>query len=376
MRRQTFLSAGLLSGAMVGAGVFSLPYAFSQLGLARGVLWLTFFAWVMIVFHLMYADILLRTPGKHNFVSLAKIYLGDLGEWVGFILTVIQMVLIMVIYLILFLRFVGLIISFSNPLVELAAVLLFWLGGSLAIYAGLRQLALVEAVTSGAIAVVVALIFLYGLPNIDVAAGLQPVVGGLGLVVGPLLFALSGRAAVVELINYARKQDVKKVIVGTVITVAIFYFLFVLGVLALTGGVVSDDTVSGLVGKLPLGSIVFISLMGLLALWHAYIIIGFDINNILTVDFRWPRWLGLVVVVILPIFIYLSGWRDFFGLVSLVGGSFLAAEGIFVGTMWLKLKRHGPKTILLKGVPAWWIYLPIIVFVLVFVNQLTIQFLK
>lgn len=376
MKKQTLLSAGLLSGAMVGAGVFSLPYAFAQLGLARGILWLIFFAWVMIVFHLMYADILLRTPGKHNFVSLAKIYLGDLGEWVGFILTVVQMVLIMVIYLILFLRFVGLIISFANPLVELAAVLLFWFGGSFAIYAGLKQLALVEAVTSAAIAVVVALIFLYGLPNIDVVANLQPVAGGLGWVVGPLLFALSGRAAVVELVNYARKQDVKKVIVGTVITVAIFYFLFVLGVLALTNGVVSDDTVSGLVGRLPLGSIVFISLMGLLALWHAYTIIGFDINNILTVDFRWPRWLGLIVVVILPIFIYLSGWRDFFGLVSLVGGSFLAAEGIFVGAMWLKLKRRGSKTILLKGAPGWWIYLPIVVFALVFVNQLTIQFLK
>jgi len=335
-------------------------------------LWLIFFTWVMAIFHLLYADVLLRTPGKHNFVSLAKIHLGDLAEWLGFVLTVVQMILIMVIYLILFLRFVNLIIYFSSPLVELIAVLIFWLGGSLIIHAGLKQLALVEALTSAAIALMVVLIFLYGLLDFSGFYNLTQSGAGLALFVGPLLFSLSGRAGLVEMINYARQQDVKKVIIRTVVAVAIFYFLFAVGVLALTGGQVSDDTVSGLVGRLPWPVLIFISLMGLLALWHAYIIIGFDINNILTVDFRWPRWLGVVLVVVVPILLYLSGWRDFFGLVSLVGGSFLAAEGILVGAMWLKIRKKS-RTILLRGVPPWWVYLPIIVFVLVFVNQLMIQ---
>ena len=366
---------GLLAGVMVGAGVFSLPYAFVQLGIGRGLLWLIFFVWVMVMFHLMYADVLLRTPGKHNFVSLAKIHLGDLAEWVGVILTVIQMILIMIIYIVLFLRFVNLIIFLGNPLLELAAVLLFWLGGAMAISAGLRKLAEVEFLTTLAIGVVILLIFLWSLPGFSIDFPRLNGGAALGLLVGPLLFALSGRAAVVELVSYARKPDLKKIIIRTVVSVAAFYFLFVVAVLSLTGGIVSDDTISGLAGRLPPLLLIFISLMGLLALWHAYIMVGFDVNNILQVDLKWPKALSLLVVIVLPLLLYFVGWRDFFGLVSLVGGSFLAAEGIFVGAMWLKLQRQS-KTILLKGMPLWWVYLPIIVFVMVFVNQLAIQLVK
>lgn len=371
------LAGGLLAGAIVGAGIFSLPYAFAQVGLGRGLLLLIFFSWLMTLVNLMYADVLTHTSGKHNFVTLSKIHLGDLAEWFAVVLTVIQMILVMVIYLILALRFVSLLWQ-AGPLLQFLAVLVFWLLGSLVISFSLSRLAWVESLTTGVIGLIVLILFVWALPSFSTTNLLNLGWGGtasLWLAAGPLLFALSGRVAIAELVTYARKRNLFKIIGSTFAVMALLYFIFVLAVLAVTGGQPSDDTVSGLVGRLPLWLLLALGLMGLVSVWHAYIIVGFDINNILTVDLRWPKALGSLVVIVVPLLLYFVGWRNFFGLVSLTGGIVFALEGIFIITMWLR-HRISNRLSLLKNIPRWWVYLSLMVLVIVFVNQFATQLVQ
>ena len=81
MYRSIFLPASILSGVIIGAGMFALPFIFESVGLATGFFYLAFFAAALILVYLVYADLVVRTPGKHRFVGYARIYFGDLGFW-------------------------------------------------------------------------------------------------------------------------------------------------------------------------------------------------------------------------------------------------------------------------------------------------------
>ena len=63
------LPISMMAGAIIGAGVFSLPYVFAQVGLLSGFVFLVLAAIIVSLVHLFYADLILRTRGRHNFVG-------------------------------------------------------------------------------------------------------------------------------------------------------------------------------------------------------------------------------------------------------------------------------------------------------------------
>ena len=79
MYRRFLLPVGILSGAIIGAGVFSLPYVLHPFGTLFAGVYLGVLGLVFAVVHLLYADLALRTPGNLNFVGIARHYLGVPG---------------------------------------------------------------------------------------------------------------------------------------------------------------------------------------------------------------------------------------------------------------------------------------------------------
>src|SRR3989344_1886345 len=134
------LPGGLFAGAIVGAGMFSLPYVFARVGVGRGIAYTVIIGAIMALVYMAYADLLVKTPGKHNFVSLARMYLGDLGEWLGVALTVVTMVFVLYIYLVLAGRFMGLIMGAPAGFAGMP----LWLFGSAAVFFSLRRIAEIE----------------------------------------------------------------------------------------------------------------------------------------------------------------------------------------------------------------------------------------
>lgn len=363
--KKNFLAIGLMMGGVVGAGIFSLPYVFVQIGLGRGFFYLIALTALMIITYLMYAEVLLKTPGQHNYVSLSKLYLGNIAEIFSFLFAVITIFLVLFIYLFLAGKFIGLIWP-AAPL--LLTALPFWLLASISVFFNLKKLVEVEFVTSAAIGIIVFIIFIFSLPNFSAAVFLTYFSGLPGvsfwLPIGPLLFALAGRAAVSELANYS-KQNLKTNIIFSFIIIAIIYLLFVIGVIFLTNGLVSEDTVSGLSGFLPYFLLVIIALMGLVAVWHVYVLLGFDLYNILTADLKWPERLAGFSIVFIPLILYLINWQSFFLVVSLVGGVFAALENIFIVLMWLKMKKG--------ELSCWLAYLALAIFMVILVHELAVR---
>jgi hypothetical protein len=125
---------------------------------------------------------------------------------------------------------------------------------------------------------------------------------------------------------------------GTLVP-AIVYFAFILGIFGLSSGVVAEDAVSRLVGRISYQFLAGIGILGLLSLWSSYILIGLNVKEILFLDLGLSRKISGLLVVGFPLALYLAGFTGFITLVSFVGGLFLSLEGILIILMWLKMNK-------------------------------------
>ena len=341
--RQYLLPIGLLAGTIIGAGIFALPFVFSGVGMPWGVLYLFIAVIAFILTHLMYGDIILRTPGSHRFVGYANIYLGRLGYWFAIGATVVQMMFVLTIYVVLSASFTHILFPAASGIFPL---LVFWVLSSMGIFFSLRRLAFVEFLVTWGIVAIVAFLFAYALPQLDLLRWnfSVPLAATAFLPLAAILFSLSGRVAIPSLVALAPSHvpRLRRVIVWGTFLPAIVYAIFVFGVLALSP-VVSDDAVSGLLVALPHWLSLSIGVLGVLSLYSSYIVVGLDVKNILRFDLRLSSWLSGALVVVSPMILYAVGFQNFIQLVGLIGGIFLGVEGICIVLMWRCLPRptHG-----------------------------------
>jgi len=365
MRKKLFTPAWLLAGAIIGAGIFALPFVFEKAGTLTGLIYLAVFEFVFVLVHLMYADIIAKTDladgtlanteSRHYFSGYARIYFGKFGFWLAVFSSVFGLFLTLVAYLALSASFLNLIFPSSFNVLN---IVIFWFLGSVAIFLGIRKMSFLELfITSGVIFVSI-LVFIFGAADFGRIISM-PVFNlkNFFLPYGVILFALSGRVAIPAVINYFKKtnQSVsgagKSIILGTLIP-ALVYALFVFGVLGLSG-IVSEDAVSGLIGVASPLILSLIGIFALVSLWDSYFIVSMDIRNSLRCDLKFPKVIAGAAVVILPLLFYFFGLREFLKLAGLIGGVFIAFEGAFICLMWLKsLKRKTEGIFLIKLSPV------------------------
>ena len=389
MYRNIILPAGILAGTIIGAGVFALPYTINKAGTLTGLFYLAVFTSLMILVHLMFADVILRTKGEHRFTGYAEIYLGNFAKWVIFFATVIGMILILSAYLILSISFINLIYP-GWPI--LYKVLGFWIFGSAPILWRVKKLATAELISIYGIIAIILIIFSYGLGNIGRI--LEAPILNLTYVFlpyGAILFALSGRVAIPAVVDYLRRspglmhktketdEDSKdasiglvnnakqSIIIGT-LAPAILYFIFILAIFGLSG-TISQDSVSGLIGQLPQPLLLLLGLLGLISIWSTYIVIVYDVERSLEFDFKFPALLAGLVTIFAPLLLYLVSSQSFLGLVSLVGSIFIGLEGIFIVLMWRRLSKLNTENSIFKKLNPAIPYILLFIFVLGIITE-------
>ncbi len=332
--------ASILAGTIIGAGVFSLPFVFKEVGLATSFFYLAFFCLIFICVYLFYADIIVRTPGEHRFIGYAEMYFGRFGFWSSILIALFQLLLVMAIFLILAPSFLKLIFNggeFLYPFV-------FWLISSIAIMFNIRRLAVLEFLIVSGVLAIMAVIFFLGIGNFlhsPISWGIVDI--SKFLAVGPILFALAGILTLPEFISYFREANIplsfirKSLFIGATAP-AIAYGAFVLGVLGLSGSV-SEDAVSGLIGNAPSYYLALLGILGYLSLTSSYIMVGMNVRKMFNYDLHFPKLLSMVLVIFSPISLYLFGFKNFIGSVSFVGSVFLPLEIIFIIFMWMNANK-------------------------------------
>jgi len=349
--RETILPASLLSATIIGAGVFSLPYIVSKAGWVIGLGYLLVSPFIFYFLHAMYADIILRSRDDFKFVGYAKYYLGDLAFWLSILATVLGAILTLNAYIILAKSFSSIIFP-TLPTFKYN-LSWFWMLGSAAIFINIRRMAKIEFFITVAMAVLILLIFVFGLignpgriielPKYDFALLFLPF--------GPILFSFSGRTAIPSVIDYYKNNGIpfsnlKKVIFLGTMAPAVIYFMFVVGVIGISK-IITSDSVSTING-LPYSLAVIIGITGLLSLLSSYVVIGISVKDILSVDLKIHPLISDLITILAPILLIFMGFNNFIKVITLAGGIFLALEGIVVVAMWRKVETWGLKSFLFK----------------------------
>ncbi|MBU3925149.1 hypothetical protein KJ854_04405, partial [Patescibacteria group bacterium] len=97
-----FINAiSMLVGAIIGAGIFGLPYVAAKSGLVLTLVFLAVLTAITVLMHLLYGEIVLRTNGQHRMVGYANIYLGKRGKIISSVSAIVGTYAAILAYLIL-----------------------------------------------------------------------------------------------------------------------------------------------------------------------------------------------------------------------------------------------------------------------------------
>lgn len=337
-------SIGMLVGMIFGAGVFALPYATAKAGIFWGTFHFLLALTLMIFLHFWYGEVAYYTKGKHRFTGYAEILLGKKMKWAGFLITIFTNYGALLVYGLLG----GIFLSNILPLSAFNLSLLIFLGGGILILAHFTKVASLNfylmVALLGLVLILAFLAFPYiKIDNFAVFVFSPSIFADWFLPYGIWLFALAGFAAVPEVrdIFYGVSiRNFKKVILISLFLCAIFYAIFVLTVLGVSGKNVSEDALSALIKVMGRPAILIGSLLGFFAIFTSFIALGADLKNIFRYDFNFPASLAWLCVAVPPVILFLSGAKDFIKILGIIGAVGLGLIGILIVLMRKQLARQ------------------------------------
>jgi amino acid permease len=148
----------------------------------------------------------------------------------------------------------------------------------------------------------------------------------------------------------------KAIVVGTLIP-ALLYFIFTFLVLGISGDMTSPDAISGL--RSVLGSkIVFIgSVFGFLTSSTIFLNLATALKRSFQEDFHFKMKWALLLVIVPPYLLFLSGIRNFIDIIDLVGGLAVSVEALLLVFMYVKARKCGDRLPEYSfGLPNWVMY--------------------
>jgi tyrosine-specific transport protein len=341
----------ILSGTIIGAGLFALPYITLKLGL-----WVIFGYFLVlgalaILIHLLFGKLALKTPDFKRLPGFAKIYLGRKGEIIAYVSTILSLFGALLAYLILGGEFLTELLSpiFGGSMG--AYVLFYFIIGAALIFFGIKAISKVEFWGLILFFAILLVIFLKARPFIEIEnLFLAPKIPDWSLIFlpyGVILFALWGAALIPEIEEMLGKQKkaISKIIPIAILISVIIYLFFTYLILGITGAQTTESALTGLRIALGNGVITLALLFGLLTTFTSFITLGLTLKKVFWYDLKFTKNLAWVITCFIPLFLYLAGFKSFIAVIGAVGGIMLAIDGILILLMY---KKSEPK--------SWFVY--------------------
>lgn len=339
---------------MFGAGVFALPFAIAQSGVLWGVIHLLIVLVLTTFLLFLYAEITYYTEGKHRFTGYVEKFLGKKYKLFSFLVVLGSYYSTLLAYAILGGVFLS---SFFENISASKLSLIFLVVGSFLILLRLGKIALVNFYLTIPLFGFVGYLFYTAVPfmdlnNLPLTLNGFSTQGAWFLPYGVWLFSFGAMAAIPETRDIFEKSSVssfKKTILISVILSAIFYCLFVLSILGVSGHETSKDALSGVLGVLGSRVILIGSAMGFLAIFTSFLALGIDLRDIFRYDYSVPKRLAWFLVILPPFILYFLGVQNFTLIISLVGAIGGGVGGILLVLMSYKFVRLARANLIRKS---------------------------
>jgi len=330
MTKNFIFAVATLVGAIVGLGMFGIPYTASKAGFFVGIIYIVALGGVMLLLHLIYGEVVERTKDRHRLTGYVEKYLGK--KWKKFIgaVIIIAIYTTLLAYIIVGGKFLALLFpGFLNPFI---LGLIFWLVLSIGIWRGIRTIAEIELGMSAFLILFVLILFVWGARDITFQNFSTFSMGDIFLPYGVVLFALSGILAIPE-IRELLKVDGRRyksvIIWGSTIPI-IIYLLFVTLVVGVSGVNTSDEALGGLTTSLGAVISSLGAIFGILAIATSYLVIGSSLKHTFEYDWHIGSSAATFLATAAPVLLFSLGIQQFIEIISLSGAVFGAIMAICV----------------------------------------------
>jgi len=156
-QKKYFSAISILTGTIIGAGMFGIPYVVSRVGFSIGILYLVLLGIVVTLVTLAFGEIVARTKKRFQMTGYAKKYLGSWGQGLMSFSLIFGTYGALLAYTIAIGNFLNIIFSPIFGGTSFIYSIIFYILGSLAILFGLG---IVEKIEN---AMVLLLLFIVGL---------------------------------------------------------------------------------------------------------------------------------------------------------------------------------------------------------------------
>jgi tyrosine-specific transport protein len=343
-------SVAILSGTIIGAGIFALPYLAREVGLFNMMIYLFALGGVAVLVHLFFGELSKRTPDFLRLPGFAEIHLGGWAKKLSITTGLCGLMGAVLAYIILggsFLKSLLPSVSFSFMDSETFYSLVYFLMGAVFIYFGVKA---VEKISFyGVIGFVVVLFFIFikglssiELENITSSIAFQGSFSDLFLPYGVVLFSFWGASLIPEMeeLLIGQKEKLKKAIFWGVMIPFFLYIFFILIVVGITGENTTNDSIVGLQRELTNGVISAALLFGILVTFTSFVAIGLTLKKILWYDLKIPEKLSFLITMFIPLFLFTVGIRSYIDVIGTIGAVFLAIDAILITVMYQKYKTN------------------------------------
>jgi amino acid permease len=335
-------SVGMMIGAIVGVGVFGLPYAFSQSGFPLGIIELIVVGGMLVIMQLMFAEVAVQTPGQHRIVSYVEIYVGKF--WSRIMMGAMSFGVwgAMIAYMIVGGEFLRILFE---PLFTLDTTFYSLLIGGVAsalIFGGLKVASKIEVIIVAVLLFLFAFIILASLPHVEFANLNTINMADWFTPYGVILFSMAGIGIVPEIkdvLGKKHKREIGRVIVVSMSIIGLLYALFAFAVVGVTGPETSQTAFEALVPVLGDTFRVLATLLGAITIVSIYMMLGIQLTNTLKFDFHLPHTMSWLITCGVPIGLFLFGVREFIDVIGFVGGVFVGIMGMLIALTYWRMRR-------------------------------------
>lgn len=342
MKNFVFAVATLV-GAIVGLGMFGIPYAVSKTGFFVGMAYLVVLGGVMMLVHLVIGEIVERTKSRHRLTGYIEKYLGASAKKAVGGIIVFALLAALLAYIIVAGKFLALVLpDGASPFV---LSLFFWGFMSIAVLRGIKTIGAIELLMTALLVLLIGILFLLGADKIDPKNFSGFHMSDFFLPYGVIIFALDGSVAIPEIreiLKLEGKMYKRAIILGSFIPICI-YVVFTALVLGVSGSSASEEALQGLANSLGPTITLFGAIFGLLAIATSYLVLGSNLKHTLEYDWKVSKTISRLLVAAAPIIIFIFGIHTFIEIIAFSGAVFGAIIFIFTLLVYQKAQKHGDK---------------------------------
>ena len=334
----------MLSGMIIGVGMYAIPFSFYSAGFLLGALELFILALVVLAIHLAYAEVVWRSNQQHRLPGYARVYLGQKAALLangsalfGIAGTLLAYVLLSGVF-------------FHNLLGRFVAEssaswwsMMFVLMGAVITFFPVKKKTLLTSLLTALLIVFLCILVVLLFPHVSVGALSGFRASNVFAPYGVILFALSGSTVIPDVVAYYRgdKKRTRQVITRGSLIPAVIYFLFALVVVGASGERITPDAITGLSSVAGNAVVVLGNLIGLLAVSTAYLLLNSSFQAFLHLDLKVSRSLSWSGASFIPFALFLLGFQNFISVISMVGATTVAIDGGLIIAMYhMILHRH------------------------------------